>query len=375
MILMVVIYYKIFCEIKRRGKIDIGRSLSVSCANHTKNLSKSSQRKQRKLFDRSNYLRGSCASCSSWSNKQKAQIVNAAKEQPIESDRDRDSSHTNTLIEREKDNRERSSSELEFDKPKSEDEDKIGKELSSISAGSNNSVNGEQVRHYQQLTLMSVKPEKTSYALEDYHGVKVEVEYINGGSTLNVISSSTSGSAKPNSSTLSENINTLSHKQSDYKRDNSAKPKTKAKHNKKKNVNKNSSTSLKYSEDVSVKWSLRKSSKRVKCPEGNCDNKSSRPSIALPANEFCNECQCTAVAAVAATHHQNALRREESSRLRQEKKAARQLGVILGAFILCWMPYIITFIVTAYCTNCVSSTVHQVAIWLGKCLFYTSLTL
>jgi hypothetical protein len=299
-----------------------------------------------------------------------AQIVSAVKEQPIELDRDRDSSHTNTVIEREKDNREKSSSELEFDKPKSEDEDKTVKELSSISAGSNNSLNGEQVRHYQQLTLMSVKPEKTSYALEDYHGVKVEVEYINGGSTLNVISSSTSSSAKPNCSTFNENVNTLSVKQSDYKRDNSVKPKTKSKH-KKKNVNKNSNTSLKHSEDISVKWSLRKSSKRVKCPEGNCDNKSSRPSIALPANEFCNECQCTAAAAAAATHHQNALRREESSRLRQEKKAARQLGVILGAFILCWMPYIITFIVTAYCTNCVSSTVHQVAIWLGKYLSYT----
>jgi len=374
MVLMVVIYYKIFCEIKRRGKIDIGRSLSVSCANHSRNLSKSSQRKQRKLFDRSNYLRASCASCSSWNTKQIAQTAGNTKEQMIETDRERDSMNTNSLIERERDNRDgRSSSELECDKPKCqqlEDEEKVGRELSS--SASNNSTTGEQVKHYQQLTLMSVKPEKPIYALEDYRGVKVEVEYINGGSTLNVISS-TSSSAKPNSSTFSDNLNTTVI-QSDSKRDNtSGKTKSKTK-NKKKNVNKCSSTSSKYLEDNSCKWSLRKSSKKVKCLEPNCEKRTSRPSIALPANEFCNECQCTAAAAVAATHHQNALRREESSRLRQEKKAARQLGVILGAFILCWMPYIITFIVTAYCTNCVSSTVHQVAIWLGKYL-YTSTTI
>ncbi|XP_042304105.1 histamine H1 receptor [Sceloporus undulatus] len=49
----------------------------------------------------------------------------------------------------------------------------------------------------------------------------------------------------------------------------------------------------------------------------------------------------------------------------RERKAAKQLGVIMAAFMLCWFPYFVLFMVMAYCENCYNRTVHMFTIWLG----------
>ncbi|KAM4820996.1 histamine H1 receptor [Thomomys bottae] len=51
--------------------------------------------------------------------------------------------------------------------------------------------------------------------------------------------------------------------------------------------------------------------------------------------------------------------------LNRERKAAKQLGFIMAAFILCWIPYFIFFMVIAFCKSCCNEDVHTFTIWLG----------
>ncbi|CAG5132830.1 unnamed protein product [Candidula unifasciata] len=55
----------------------------------------------------------------------------------------------------------------------------------------------------------------------------------------------------------------------------------------------------------------------------------------------------------------------QSSSLNKEIKAARQLGVIMGAFTLCFLPYFILFLVVAFCDNCVKPGHLTAATWVG----------
>lgn len=57
--------------------------------------------------------------------------------------------------------------------------------------------------------------------------------------------------------------------------------------------------------------------------------------------------------------------RIQSLRIHKEHKAARQLGFIIAAFLLCWIPYFIVFMVMAFCPECVHHDLHMFTIWLG----------
>ena len=54
-----------------------------------------------------------------------------------------------------------------------------------------------------------------------------------------------------------------------------------------------------------------------------------------------------------------------SAALSREIKAAKQLGVIMGAFTICFCPYFVLFMVVAFCDGCISAGLMLAVTWVG----------
>ena len=57
--------------------------------------------------------------------------------------------------------------------------------------------------------------------------------------------------------------------------------------------------------------------------------------------------------------------KSKSPSLAREIKAAKQLGVIMGAFTICFFPYFVLFMVVAFCENCVPVDLMTAMTWVG----------
>lgn len=70
-----------------------------------------------------------------------------------------------------------------------------------------------------------------------------------------------------------------------------------------------------------------------------------------------------------ASHNNAAMRLQNNSKgkpsMARERKAAKTLAIIMGVFIICWLPFFIVNIIDPFCGRCIPGIVFDTFVWLG----------
>lgn len=68
------------------------------------------------------------------------------------------------------------------------------------------------------------------------------------------------------------------------------------------------------------------------------------------------------------SHISQFLEEKQRISLTKERRAARTMAIIMGAFVLCWLPFFLMYVIFPFCTSCVKRTDAKLVnfiVWLG----------